>query len=252
MAQFQLPGAYFVGTGTRQAQVPGAGYVLDTTSTGAVTHATDGALTAQGAALSGDAARVAQTHSTTGALSGQGSTLSGTAERIEAGAEHQTSGALSGGGSELSGAAAHYVKHATSGALVADGSAITGDASRIAAVVTHDTSGALNGGGSSINGQAQNGTVFVDIDGFWERQWKKAAEQSKRKETIEELEEQLEEIQEQIAEVKAAPMPKRAVIVQSAKIPPFEAQAKLIESLIAQADKIRAEIEEEEDILLLL
>lgn len=98
----------------------------------------------------------------------------------------------------------------------------------------------------------QGPQAFVDIDGFWERQWKKAADQAKRKETIEELEEQLEEIEEQIAEVKAAPIPKRPVRVQSAQIPPFEAQIKLIEKLIAQADRIRAEIEEEEDILLLL
>lgn len=251
MAQYQLPGAYFVGTGQRQAMVPGSGYVLDTTSTGAVTHDTSGALASQGSTLSGAAQRFRQ-FASSGVLSAQGSAIVGAADHAVPGGVHDTSGVLAGQGSFVVGSAVHYVKHVTSGLLAGDGSALAGVAERIAPAVTHDTSGSLSGAGSSINGQAQNGVVFVDIDGFWERQWKKAAEQSKRKETLEELEEQLEEIEEQIAEVKAAPIPKRPIIVQSAKIPPFDAQIKLIEKLIAQADRIRAEIEEEEDILLLL
>jgi len=86
-------------------------------------------------------------------------------------------------------------------------------------------------------------------DGYFAKQWLKAAEQSKRK--IEALEDQLEEIQEQIEEVKAAPEPKRPVLVESIPVPPFEAKAKIIEALIEQAERIRAEIDDEEVLLLM-
>lgn len=86
-------------------------------------------------------------------------------------------------------------------------------------------------------------------DGYFAKQWLKAAEQSKRK--IEALEDQLEEIQEQIEEVKSAPEPKRPVLIESFPVPPFEAKAKIIEALIEQAARIRAEIDDEEVLLLL-
>lgn len=92
--------------------------------------------------------------------------------------------------------------------------------------------------------------VFSDThDGYFAKQWLKAAEQSKRK--IEALEDQLEEIQEQIEEVKAAPEPKRTVLIESVQVPPFEAKAKIIEALIEQSARIRAEIDDEEVLLLL-
>lgn len=106
---------------------------------------------------------------------------------------------------------------------------------------------AITGVSASLIGPAdQNADTH---DGYFAKQWLKAAEQSKRK--IEALEDQLEEIQEQIEEVKAAPEPKRHVLIESVQVPPFEAKAKIIEALIEQAARIRAEIDDEEVLLLL-
>lgn len=106
---------------------------------------------------------------------------------------------------------------------------------------------AITGLAASLIGHAdQNADTH---DGYFAKQWRKAAEQSKRK--IEALEDQLEEIQEQIEEVKAAPEPKRPVLIESIPVPPFEAKAKIIEALIEQAERIRAEIDDEEVLLLL-
>jgi len=106
---------------------------------------------------------------------------------------------------------------------------------------------AITGVSASLIGPAdQNADTH---DGYFAKQWRKAAEQSKRK--IEALEDQLEEIQEQIEEVKDAPEPKRPVLIESVPVPPFEAKAKIIEALIEQASRIRAEIDDEEVLLLL-
>lgn len=106
---------------------------------------------------------------------------------------------------------------------------------------------AITGVSASLIGPAdQNADTH---DGYFAKQWRKAAEQSKRK--IEALEDQLEEIQEQIEEVKDAPEPKRPVLIESVPVPPFEAKAKIIEALIEQAARIRAEIDDEEVLLLL-
>ena len=90
-------------------------------------------------------------------------------------------------------------------------------------------------------------------DGYFHNLWRKMAEREKEKrETIEELEEELAEIEAEIVEVKSAPIPSRPIVLQSVPIPPIEARAQIIESLIRQAAKIRQEIEEEETELLLL
>ncbi|HSW63679.1 MAG TPA: hypothetical protein VLH56_10285 [Dissulfurispiraceae bacterium] len=57
---------------------------------------------------------------------------------------------------------------------------------------------------------------------------------------------------DEIVEVKSAPVPSRPIVLQSVPIPPIDARAQIIESLIRQAAKIRQEIEEEETELLLL
>lgn len=106
---------------------------------------------------------------------------------------------------------------------------------------------AITGVSASLIGPAdQNADTH---DGYFAKQWIKASEQSKRK--IEALEDQLEEIQEQIEGVKSAPEPKRTVLIESIPVPPFEAKAKIIEALIEQAERIRAEIDDEEVLLLL-
>lgn len=202
---------------------------FSTLGSGAVTHVTSGDLIGPGAIVTGASRRFAS-HSTSGVLIGPGAVVLGTATRING-----------------------PVTHATTGVLIGPGAIVTGLASRIGAAVTHETSGVLIGSGAIVTGQAQNGTVFVDtVDGFWQAQWKKAADQNKRRETLEELEDQLEEIEEQIVGVKAAPIPVRPVIVQSVPIPPIQARADLLANLIQQAAQIRYEIEEEETLLLLL
>ena len=90
-------------------------------------------------------------------------------------------------------------------------------------------------------------------DGYFHNLWRKMARREKEKrETIEELEEELAEIEAEIVEVKSAPVPSRPIVLQSVPIPPIEARAQIIESLIRQAAKIRQEIEDEEETLLLL
>lgn len=90
-------------------------------------------------------------------------------------------------------------------------------------------------------------------DGYFHDLWRKIAkrEQEKR-ETIDELQEELQEIEQEIAEIRSAPAPIRPIVLQSVPIPPIEAKAQIIESLIRQAAKIRQEIEDEEETILLL
>ena len=90
-------------------------------------------------------------------------------------------------------------------------------------------------------------------DGYFHNLWRKMAQREKEKrETIEELEEELAEIEAEIVEVKSAPIPSRPIVLQSVPIPPIEARTQIIESLIRQAAKIRQEIDDEEETLLLL
>ena len=90
-------------------------------------------------------------------------------------------------------------------------------------------------------------------DGYFHNLWRKmAGREREKRETIEELEEELAEIEAEIVEVKSAPIPSRPIVLQSVPIPPIEARAQIIESLIRQAAKIRQEIEDEEETLLLL
>ena len=89
-------------------------------------------------------------------------------------------------------------------------------------------------------------------DGYFRKWWEKAAEREKKKrKDLDRLEEELEEIEQEIAEVKAAPIPAKPIVIQSIAMPPFEAHAAILHRLIAQAAKIREEIEEEEILLLM-
>ena len=120
------------------------------TATGPVTHATTGALTGQGSAVVGSAARVggAVTHSTTGALTGPGSTATGSAARTR---QFATSGTLTGPGSALAGSARHNIPHPATGTLTGPGSSLAGSAARTRAFAT---SGALAGQGAALAGVA--------------------------------------------------------------------------------------------------
>lgn len=90
-------------------------------------------------------------------------------------------------------------------------------------------------------------------DGYFHDLWRKAAEREKvKRENIEELEQDLAEIELEIIEAKAAPAPLKPIVLQSIPTPPIEARAKIIELLIRQAAKIRQEIEDEEEAILLL
>ena len=73
---------------------------------GAVTHATTGALTGQGSALSGSASRF-RAFSTSGTLVGPGSVIAGSAARVAAAVTHDTTGVLTSPGALLVGAANH-------------------------------------------------------------------------------------------------------------------------------------------------
>ncbi len=100
-------------------------------------------------------------------------------------------------------------------------------------------------------GYFEGDELFIDThDGFWTKQWIKAAQRNveKRKETIDELEEVLEQIEEQIQEVRSAPV----VAVDAPQMPDFGARIELIEKLIAQRKRVLADIEDEEEILLLM
>ena len=118
------------------------------TATGPVTHATTGALTGQGSAVVGSAARSAGavTHATTGALTGPGSTVAGTAARTR---QFATSGTLTGPGSTVAGASTRFRAHPTTGTLTGPGSTATGSAARFRA---HPTTGTLTGPGSTVAG----------------------------------------------------------------------------------------------------
>lgn len=90
-------------------------------------------------------------------------------------------------------------------------------------------------------------------DGYFHRLWDKIAKREKaRRETIEELAEELAEVESEIVQAKAAPIPTRPIVLQSVPTPPIEAQARIIELLIQQAEKLRRYIEDEEEAEILL
>ena len=106
--------------------------------------------------------------------------------------------------------------------------------------------------GGVVNGGDQPSGADTH-DGYFHKLWRKMAEREKEKrETIDELEEELAEIEAEIVQIKSALVPDRPIVLQSVPIPPIEARAQIIEALIRQAAKIRQEIEDEEETLLLL
>ncbi len=77
----------------------------------------------------GDTAARFRAFSSSGALTGQGSAIAGSAARVAGPVSHATTGVLVGSGSQINGSAARTgpaVTHDTSGALVGQGSIITG------------------------------------------------------------------------------------------------------------------------------
>ncbi len=122
---------------------------------GAVTHATDGVLSGPGATLAGAAART-RVHPTTGVLSGQGSTVAGAAARTRA---HATTSVLTGPSSELAGAAARYRQFATAGVITGLGAVLSGVASKVR---LHDASGVLSGPNAILVGAADRISSIVD------------------------------------------------------------------------------------------
>jgi len=122
-------------------------------ATGAVTHATTGALIGQGSAIAGSAARIG-THATTGILVGQSSAVTGSAARTRS---HATSGVLTAQGSTVAGSAARTRTHATSGVLSAGDAIIVGSARRN---VPHATSGVLTGPGALLDGAANHISLY--------------------------------------------------------------------------------------------
>lgn len=137
----------------------------------------------------------AGTHDTSGALTGQGASVTGDANRSRVRA---TSGALTGPGSALSGAANRFRAFATSGILVGPGATVAGDAARVGAAVTHDTSGALVGAGAEIVGQATLTSAVQPVergdgvDASWTKKQRRArdrklAEERERKDELRQL-----------------------------------------------------------------
>jgi len=141
------------------------------TTSAAGTHTTTGALSGQGASLSGTAANWT-VHTTSGALSGQGSSVVGTARNWTV---HTSSGSLTGPGTEVAGSAAHTAPgtHTTSGTLAGQGAAIAGSAAHVG---FHATSGVLIGPGATIVGYATGAQLLVidTHDGFaHDDKWRK-------------------------------------------------------------------------------
>lgn len=193
--------------------------------------------------------------------------------------DHATTGALAGPGSEIVGSAQHNVPHATSGALTGPDSAIVGSAERTSAFVDHATTGALTGPGSTVAGSAARlrafsstgaltgqGAVIVGAatltsanvdadthDGYFHKLWRKLKEKPEES-TIEAIAERIESIEDEIIEVRSLSLPEKPIYIQSAPIPPIEAQAQLLQALIMEAARLRQELQDEEDaeILLLL
>lgn len=235
---------------TSSGALVGGGAQIAGTAARTREHSTSGGLSGQGSVIVGSAARTRQ-HETSGILSAGQATLSGSANRTRV---FSTSGALIGQGSIINGSAERIgsaTSHDTSGALVGQNAIVVGSAARVAAPVTHDTAGVLTGQGSIINGVA-SGSGFVDThDGFWAKQWKKAAEREKKKaEKIEQIYENLQEIEEQLEEVKEKPAKTIKVNRNTLTLPPIDAKIQLIEKLIIQRQKILQQIEEEELLLL--
>lgn len=143
----------------------------------AVTHATSGTLSGQGASIVGAASRTAQhatsgtltgqattvtgasartrAHATSGLLDGQGADVVGSASRAGAPVSHATSGALAGQGADAAGLASRFRLHSTDGILQTNSAEVTGTAE---SVTVHATTGSLIGAGSAIVGLATNGS----------------------------------------------------------------------------------------------
>lgn len=94
-------------------------------------------------------------------------------------------------------------------------------------------------------------TIVDTHDGYFRKLWEQAA-----KRELEKLEPkvEIEQIEAEIEVVKSAPLPKTEIYIKSVAMPPIEARAMLIESLILRAEKLRGQIEDEdeEEILLML
>jgi hypothetical protein len=133
-------------TNTTTVEVAWFEVVVDYTAP--VTHATTGALTGQGSAVAGTAAR-SRAHASSGALAGQGSTIVGSAARSGGAVSHDTSGALTGQIGAVAGTAARTRAHASSGVLAGQGSAVSGASTRYRAFAS---SGALTGQGATVAG----------------------------------------------------------------------------------------------------
>lgn len=97
------------------------------------------------------------THATTGALTGPGSAVTGSAVHQ---ALHTTSGALTGPGSTVTGSAANFTVHLTSGDLPGQTATVTGSADRQSAAVAHSTTGAITGPGTAVVGSATRFRAF--------------------------------------------------------------------------------------------
>lgn len=214
-----------------------------------------GALTGQGAAIVGAATRFRE-HPASGALTGPESQIVGSAARTGAPVSHATSGDLIGPGTTLSGTAARFRAFESSGALTGAGALIEGAATRTGSPISHDTSGALAGSGAVIVGAATLTSANVDADthdGYFHKLWRKLKEKPEES-TIEAIAERIESIEDEIIAVSSLSLPEKPIYIQSAPIPPIEAQAQLLQALIMEAARLRQELQDEEDaeILLLL
>lgn len=116
-------------------------------STGAVTHATSGAISADAAQVSGTSAS-SHLHATSGDIAASSAVVSGTSARL---AVHATAGAVTVGNAQVSGTALRYRAHATIGAAIAGDAQVSGTAARLA---IHATSGAIVASEAVISGTA--------------------------------------------------------------------------------------------------
>jgi len=120
-------------------------------SSGAVTHDSTGALTADNAVIAGSSVH-SLVHPSTGALSAQNAVVAGTSAHV---AMHPSTGALTADNAVIAGTAARIANHQSTGALSAGDAVVSGDAANTASgVVTHPSTGVLTADSAVVAGTA--------------------------------------------------------------------------------------------------